>query len=230
TMVPFEASTEDLARIRDAFAVAALRAKRAGFDGVEVHAAHGYLLSQFLNPLFNKRTDEYGGSLENRARLACECVSAVREAVGEDYPVFVKMNSFDDKSDPQGSEGGYGEPESEQVARWLAEAGASVIEISGDWHAFTPAEIGNKPFFGEFGKRIAAQVDADVVVTGGWRDPNAIECYLQETDVVGVGLCRPFICESDLANRWQSGDLTPARCVSCNGCGKRPGLPCVQNA
>ena len=222
-LVPREASPADLARIASQFADAAARAKRWGFDGVEVHVAHGYLLGQFLSPFFNRRTDEYGGSIENRARFACECIAAVREAVGDGFPIFAKLNS----SDKRDGSTGLVEEDSLVVAGMLIDAGASAIEVSGDWHAFNAGDAFDGPFFGDYGARLARMIDAPVLVTGGWRDPQKAERYLAETKVAAIGMSRPLICEPDLPLKWESGALYPSRCTSCNHCAKSPGIPCV---
>lgn len=224
-LVPREASPADLACIASQFADAAARAKRWGFDGVEVHVAHGYLLSQFLSPFFNRRNDEYGGSIENRARLACECITAVREAVGTGFPIFAKLNS----SDKRDGSMGLAEEDSLVAAGMLIGAGASAIEVSGDWHAFNAGDAFDGPFFGRYGARLARMVDAPVIVTGGWRDPRKAERYLDETSVAAIGMSRPLICEPDLPLKWESGALYPSRCTSCNHCAKSSGIPCVFN-
>ena len=228
-LVPRAATAEDIERIIAAFANAAARAKRVGFDGVEVHAAHGYLLSQFLDPRFNKRDDEWGGSLENRARLAIECVRAVRSMVGDGFPVWVKLNSCDVLGDASGAAGGLSEEESLQVAQWLVEAGASCIDVSGDWHAVAQDDVTGEPFFGSFGVRLATKLGADVpvVVTGGWRDLDTIERYLETTPVAGFGMCRPLICQTILPELWRSGMRHAAKCISCNWCCGKNGLPCI---
>jgi 2,4-dienoyl-CoA reductase-like NADH-dependent reductase (Old Yellow Enzyme family) len=125
--VPRELSVDEIADIVGAFAAAARRAVAAGFDVIEVHAAHGYLLHQFLSPLSNTRTDEYGGSLQNRARLLVEVVSAVRSAVGEGVPVFVRLSATDWA--PEG-EDGWDPEQTATVARWAADAGADLFDIS----------------------------------------------------------------------------------------------------
>ena len=222
-LVPYEASCDDIARIVSDFAEAAFRAQRFGFDGVEIHAAHGYLLGQFLSPAFNRRTDAYGGPLANRARLACECVATARAELGPSFPIIVKLNS----SDSRDGANGLTEGESMQAASLLASAGASAIEVSGDWHAFSGCDAARGPFFGDFGSRMADELDIPVIVTGGWRDPRVISSYLERSRIAAVGLCRPFICEPDLAGRWESGDLEPSRCTSCNHCCTLPGIPCL---
>ena len=226
-LVPTEATRDDLASIVNAFGKAAARARNWGFDGVEVHAAHGYLLSQFLSRRFNIRTDEYGGALDNRARFAVECVHAARQAVGETFPILVKMNSCDDYGDPSGVRGGLSEDESAQVCAWLIKAGASAIDVSGDWHAVRGYDATGNPFFADFGARLARNLDVPIIVTGGWRRFDVIARHLACDGIDAIAMGRPLICEPDLVARWLSGNREPSKCVSCNQCGQRPGIPCA---
>lgn len=226
-LVPTEATADDLRALSQAFGQAALRAQACGFDGVEVHAAHGYLLSQFLSRRFNVRVDEYGQTLGGRARLSLDCVTAIRAAVGSDWPVLVKLNACDDWDDPAGMRGGLGEDESAQVAAWLVEAGASCIDVSGDWHAASQGASAGEPYFANFGARLAGELGAPVIVTGGWRDLGTIEAHLASDGIAGIGMSRPLICEPDLPRRWQSGDNAPSACTGCGSCQKQIGISCA---
>jgi len=118
-------TTQDIREIVDAFVDAARRAKSAGFDAVQIHSAHGYLLSQFLSPIYNRRQDEYGRDVSNRARIHLEIYDAVRQAVGEDYPILIKMNCRDF------ADNGLSLEDSVAVAGLLADAGFDAIELSG---------------------------------------------------------------------------------------------------
>lgn len=227
-LVPVEATHDDLKRVIDAFGTAAARAQSYGFDGVEIHAAHGYLLSQFLSRWFNVREDEYGGqSLENRARLAVECVASARAATGDDFPIFVKVNNCDDLEDPAGARGGLSEDESAQVCAWIAEAGASCIDVSGDWHSVPSRDVAGDPFFADFGARMVRELDIPVIVTGGWRRTDIIEQHMADDGIAGIAMSRPFIREPNLVNRWLSGNVKPSKCTCCGYCGKYVGIPCV---
>ena len=227
SLVPTEASPAKLQALAEAFGTAAARAQACGFDGVEIHAAHGYLLSQFLNRRFNARTDAYTGeTLEGRAKLAQDCVAAARAATGADFPILVKVNSCDDLDDPTGARGGLSKDESAQVCTWLAEAGASCIDVSGDWHAVPARDVAGKPFFADFGARLARNLNIPVIVTGGWRRLDIIEEHLAADGIAGIAMSRPFVREPDLVNRWKSGDIAPSKCTSCGSCGQRPGIPC----
>ena len=207
-----------IAGIVSDYASAAWRAREAGFDAVQIHAAHGYLLNQFLSPARNRRTDAYGGTLHGRARLLHEVCKAVRDAVGPDYPVFVKM-SVDD-----GFPGGVEPAEASLVAADLDAGGIDAIEVSagtpegarrGGWDHIMPAPFPEGRFL-DYALRIKAAVACPVICVEGWRDPRTVAQVLQSIDA--VSLCRPFIREPHLAARWRSGDLAPASCISCNKC------------
>lgn len=121
-----EMTKDEIKYLVNAFAEAARRVKESGFDGVEIHAGHGYMLSQFLSPYYNKRTDEYGGTIENRGRIIFEIFQAMREKVGKDFPILIKLNSAD-----YINEGGLTKEDSLYVARKLAELGIDAIEVTG---------------------------------------------------------------------------------------------------
>lgn len=220
-IAPVEATQRDIEMLVAAFAAAARRAREAGFDGVELHAAHGYLLSQFLSPLFNRRNDGYGGSIENRTRIIIEAVEAIRCETSPDYPVFIKLNSSD------GVQGGLTESESIAVAKLLAAAGVSAIEVSGAWRACKAKDFDGEPFFGRYAKRFARETDIPVLLTGGNRRPEIMERMVRESGIAGFGLCRPLICEPDLVNRWAADPAYAPRCISCNGCSSTSGHRCI---
>ncbi len=209
----------DVADVVAAFGAAARRAKAAGFDGVQLHSAHGYLINQFLSGHTNRRTDEYGGSLANRFRFAGEIVAAVRAGVGKDYPVGIKLNSQDFVA------GGLEPAEAAQFAAWYEKAGVDFIEVSGgvpDAGREGPARAVEKglseAYFLENARHIKQAVSVPVICVGGWRTPQVIEDALASKAVDAVAMSRPFIAEPDLAARWRSGDRSPAKCISCNGC------------
>lgn len=175
---------EDLARVRDGFVRAALRAKAAGYDGVEIHGAHGYLLSQFYSPLTNRRGDAYGRqSIENRTRLHREILRAVREAVGEDYPVAIRFGACDY------AEGGSLPEEAAPAARAFEEAGADLIDVSGGLNGFTVPGRTEPGWFRELSAPIRAAVSIPVLLTGGVTAPQEMERLLAEgaADLIGVG-------------------------------------------
>ncbi len=218
--VPAELDLAGIGRIVADFARAAGRAKEAGFDGVQLHGAHGYLLSQFLSPLTNARKDEYGGPLENRARFLVETVRAVRRVVGDDCPVWIKLNGDDFVP------GGTTAEDAASVARMLEAAGIDAIEVSGGTPASgdrTPARtpidsVEKEGYHRVVARGIKRNVRIPVGAVGGFRTLSVIEDTLASGDADFVSLSRPFIREPGLVNRWASGDRTRAACVSCNGC------------
>ncbi|MBU5614171.1 NADH:flavin oxidoreductase [Geomonas azotofigens] len=224
---PREMSREEIARMQEDFATGALRAKQAGFDGVQLHMAHGYLLSRFLTPYYNRRSDEYGGSIENRGRALFETYCAVREKVGPAYPVLIKINSEDF------IEQGMTFDECRFVCRRLVELGIDAIEVSGGYAA-SPPSAGpcrkEEGYFGSSAEHLAQELPVPVIAVGGNRDFDAMTEFIQRTGVTAVSLSRPLIREPNLVERWQGGDRRRALCISCNRCFKPNGTACVFNA
>lgn len=222
----------DIQSVVKAFREAARRGKEYGFDAVQLHAAHGYLINQFLSPHTNYRDDEYGGSLANRSRFLMEVYWAVREAVGRDYPVLVKLNGSDNLAE------GLDLADARYAARQLDQAGIDAIEISGG----TPASGFGTPtrrhidrsedegYNLPLAQAIKAAVKCPIMVVGGFRSVEVCEAALK-ADADYISMSRPFIREPELANRWRSGDRARATCISCNGCFipafKEGGIYCV---
>jgi 2,4-dienoyl-CoA reductase-like NADH-dependent reductase (Old Yellow Enzyme family) len=194
-------------------------ARDTGFTGVQIHAAHGYLLSQFLSPLANHRTDEWGGSLENRARFMLEVVRAVRKAVGNDFPVGVKMNSADFQ------QGGFSNEEATQVVRWLNAERIDLLELSGGNYEQPRAggaswDVGPEPvrestqkreaYFLEYTDLIKAVAQMPVMVTGGFRSRAAIVEALRTGAADLIGLARPMCTEPDFVRRLLAGETESA--------------------
>ena len=165
------------------YCAAARRAKEAGYDGVEIHSAHAYLLNQFYSPLTNHREDAYGGSLENRLRLHIEIVRAVRETVGSEYPIALRLGACDH------CEGGNGISEAVEAARLLEAAGVDVLDISGGMCRFTLEGHDEPGYFGEESAAIKAAVSIPVIVAGGVKTMDQAEDLLEKdvADLVGVG-------------------------------------------
>lgn len=227
-------TVDQIHELTDAVAKAAARAKKAGFDGVQFHGAHGYLASKFLSPHFNTRTDAYGGSLENRARFLLECIAAMRQAVGADYPIWVKLNCADFMKD-----GSLTFEESKQVMAWLADQGVNAIEVSGGNTSSLPRKgpirairrTKEPMYFKAYAAEAAALLKGktDVGVVGGFRTIADIEEALESTDLAFISMSRPFLRQPDLPNRWKSGDTEPALCISCSRCFGAENVDCIFN-
>ncbi|MFH0995237.1 MAG: NADH:flavin oxidoreductase [Pseudomonadota bacterium] len=215
-----ELTVQDIQDLVTAIADAAQRAKSAGFDGVQIHAAHGYLLSQFLSPIFNRRVDGYGGSIENRARIHVEVVKAVRKAVGKDYPVLIKMNCRDF------SENGLSLEDSLVVAGILSDAGLDAIELSGGLLTggkLSPSRPGihstdKEAYFREELRAFKKRIAIPLILVGGNRSIEVAEELVATGAADYIAMSRPLIREPDLISRWKSGDRRRAECKSDNLC------------
>jgi 2,4-dienoyl-CoA reductase-like NADH-dependent reductase (Old Yellow Enzyme family) len=199
----------------DAFAAAAARVKEAGFDAVQLHGAHGHLMDQFLSPLMNKRTDEWGGSPDNRRRFYVETVKAVRRAVGPDYPVIIKMGLRDR------TQGGLTLEEGLATLKAIAEAGLDAVEVSAGFGSRAAVERPDAPehiYYREDAVAARRAVDIPIMLVGGIRRFETAQEIISSGDVDMVSLARPLIREDDLIARWRSGDRAPATCISCNKC------------
>lgn len=206
--MPVAMTRDEISEIVTKFANAARMVKESGFTGVQIHAAHGYLLSSFLSPRSNIRDDEYGGSLENRARFLRNVVDAVRSVVGKAFPVSVKLNSADFQR------GGFRFEDSIKVAKWLAEDGVDLLEISGGTYE-QPKLLGlegleeeeqqnvaqstgeREAYFVDFAKAMQAQVTIPLMVTGGFRTAAAMDFAIDSgaADMIGIG--RPMCIMPD---------------------------------
>lgn len=210
---------EEIQSVIQSFALAAERCKEAGADGVQIHGAHGYLLSEFLSPFFNKRKDEYGGDISNRAKIVFEVYAAIREKVGDGYPIWIKINGEDYVS------GGLGLEECLWVCCELDKLGINGIEISGGVSispetssARQMSTSDQEGVFAQNAMQIAEKVKASVISVGCYRTPDMIEEWLNKGKIQAISLCRPLICEPELPGIWESGNRRKAKCVSCNKC------------
>jgi 2,4-dienoyl-CoA reductase-like NADH-dependent reductase (Old Yellow Enzyme family) len=223
--MPAELTKDEISDIVTAFAEGARRAKAWGFDAVQLHGAHGFLINQFLSPLTNRRTDEYGGSMDNRCRFLLEVYRKVRETVGADYPVLIKLNAADHL------DGGLEIDDAVYAAKKLSGAGIDTIEIS----TGTPASGEKGPARGKINKpereaynldlarRFKKEVGCPVMVVGGFRSYEVAEKAIRDDGMDYISMARPLIREPGLPNCWLQGDRSPAKCISCNSCFK-PGL------
>lgn len=204
--VPREMAAADIADVQRRFATTAALAERAGFTGVEIHAAHGYLLSQFLSPLANHRTDRWGGSLENRARLLLDVVRGVRAAVSPRFAVAVKLNSADFQR------GGFSPEDARAVVRMLGGLGVDLVELSGGSYE-APAMMGSarddrtlarEAYFLEFAREIAEVATMPLMVTGGIRRREVADKVIA-SGVAMAGIATALAIEPNLPRHWQRG-------------------------
>lgn len=201
-LIPEEMTRQDIQKLVQDFAAAALRAKQAGYDGVEIHSAHGYLLDQFYSPLTNHRTDEYGGeSVQSRLQLHLEIIEAVRNAVGDDYVVALRLGACDYM------EGGATLEDGVEAARILEDAGIDLLDISGGFCGYLRPGVTGEGYFGELTAAIKKAVRIPVILTGGVVSAAGAEKLLQEdaADLIGVG--RPIFRDAEWAKKAMSEEI-----------------------
>ncbi|MBI4334579.1 MAG: FAD-dependent oxidoreductase [Chloroflexi bacterium] len=229
---PGEMSRQDISHLIDCFARAAGRAKRAGFDLVEVHGAHGYLISEFLSPLSNRRTDEYGGSLGNRARFAIQVVRAVREEIGPDMPIAFRINGSDHMA------GGFTLEEAAAVAPALVEAGVDLISVSSGVFGSYPTII--PPYDMDYGcnvglaEHIKKSVNAPVTVAGRLNDLVMANQVIESGKADLIALARPLLADPELPDKARRGEPEAIRpCLACchcvDGSYEEGGIQCTVN-
>lgn len=231
---PKEASIEEIQEIVKKFGAAARRAKKAGFDAVQIHGAHGYFLSSFLTPYYNRRRDEYNGEIHNRARIIYEVYEEVRNQVGKEFPVMIKLN-FDDFMDP--GEGLIFE-DAIEVFKKLDSMGVDAFEVSatnqssGKDHAPARTRISSpdkQSYFRKATSKIAEAVENPVILMGGNRSMDLMEEILNDTDIKFVSLGRPLLAEADLINKWRKDRGYTPKCVACNQCRITEPNSCILN-
>ena len=231
--MPRRMTIDEIKETIENFAQAVRRTKEAGFDGVQLHGAHGYLISEFLSPYTNRRTDQYGGNTENRLRFVKQIYKRSRELVGDDFPIMIKMNCDDFL------EGGIDLAESKKITKIISDIGYDAIEISSCmWETVqrTKEEIGWKPTFipesrmavGSvnepayhlpYAKEIKKRIKVPLILVGGVNSIELIEEILNDGDADFVAFSRPLIREPDLPNRWIKGIGSPTvDCDYCNSC------------
>ncbi|MCF6249163.1 MAG: NADH:flavin oxidoreductase [Desulfobacula sp.] len=217
---PIELSILETESISDAFAQAAERAREWGFDAVQIHGAHGYLVNQFLSPVSNRRTDAYGGDLKNRSRFLFDVYDKIRAHVGKEFPVFIKFNGADNV------ENGFTKGDALIVAKNLSDAGIDAIEISSgtaDSGEMGPARKKiNTPekeaYNLELARAIKMQVQCPVICVGGFRTLTIAKKTIADNGMDFIALSRPLIRQPDLPNRWAADKNEICECISCNKC------------
>lgn len=216
-IIPRPATYDEINQMVASYADAAHRARQAGADGVELHGGMGYLINQFLSPLTNIRTDDYGGSAQKRLRFAKEVVGAVKEKTGRDYPVIMKLSGLDLKS------GGLDLPQSLEIARTLDEAGVDAFHISPGWHSSSTPLITKQVPPGAYvflAREFKSVVSAPVITSIRINDPRQAEGILQTGQADIIAMTRPFLADPEFLTKAQQGRFREIRtCLACNqGC------------
>ncbi|WP_419779775.1 NADH:flavin oxidoreductase [Maridesulfovibrio sp.] len=211
-VAPKTLNVEEINETTDAFAAAAVRAQKAGFDGVELQGGHHFLLHSFISPQTNKRTDRYGGSTENRVRIVAEIVEKIKKKVGPDFPILIKVNSFD------GGPGGIELDTFPEVAKAISKTGIDAMELSGGNPSVPDIEDPTEQsYHAKYAKKI--DVDVPVILTGGNKDIDIMERLYNPGKIDFFALARPLIRQPDLPNFWISKKNDPeCTCESCNEC------------
>ena len=231
--IPEELTKSKILEIEDAFKKSAEISLIAGFDAIQIHSAHGYLISQFLSPVANKRIDEYGGNLENRARFLLEVYEKIREVTGKDFPILIKINCEDFFDE------GLKFSETVKIVKWLENKGLTAVELSGGMRGAKKTPIitninseEKEAYWKEYSKKLKMEVKIPVILVGGLRSFNVIEKLFIEGYADFFSFSRPLICEPDLFKRWKNGDIEKSKCLSCNKCfipaKKGEGIKCLK--
>lgn len=228
-VTPVEMGRADITNTIEDFIEAARRAREAGFDGVQLHMAHGYLLSSFLSPHTNRRKDEWGGPIEKRLKIATEIVHGIKTLLGDDYPLIVKLNSADL------FKGGLTVEESAQAAKILADCGIDGIEVSGGmseagkgsvWKGLLKEE--EEGYFVNNAARIKKAVSVPVFGLGGLRTFSVMERFVLNGSIDIVSMSRPFIRNPHIVRMFRDGEIDKSACISCNKCFNMRGISCAQ--
>jgi 2,4-dienoyl-CoA reductase-like NADH-dependent reductase (Old Yellow Enzyme family) len=207
---------DEIFNLVDAFGQAARRAKEAGFDGVQIHSAHGYLISQFLSPVVNKRTDKWGGDIKGRTIFLKEVYKTVREQVGEEYPVLIKLGMKD------GVDGGIDLDDSLQVVKLCEEMGIDGIEISSGFKLSSSRKgirrESEEAYFLPFARQARPITTLPLILVGGMRSKKVMEQILRDGDADFISFCRPLINDPDFPNKLRLGQKEKSDCISSNNC------------
>lgn len=205
-------TVEEIKYVIQQFTDAAIRADKAGFDGVQIHAAHFFFLSRFISPAINHRIDEYGGSTENRARIILDIMNCIREAAPKLH-ITIKINSSDF------TYGGIEETECLDICKILDQAGIDSIEISGNGTSVSGIKAHvSEGYFVPAAAKIAEAVNCPVIVVGGFRSLDVMEEVLNMTNIEFISLSRPLLREPDLPNKMKADSAVISKCISCNAC------------
>lgn len=209
---PDDMTEEEIHGVVEEFIDAATRARKAGFDGVQIHAAHFFFLSRFISPRVNHRKDAYGGSTEGRMRILLDILCGIREKE-PNLHITIKINCNDFTS------GGLTEEESLRICKKLAEEGIDSIEVSGNGTSVSGIRPHvNEGYFAKFAAKLAEEVDVPIILVGGLRSKEMMEHLLKQSKIELLSLSRPLLREPDFPSRLKNGSATESKCVSCNAC------------
>jgi len=218
-IVPRALTVTEIREIIKKYGEAGGRAKKAGFDAVQIAAAHGFPICQFFSPYYNRREDEYGGNGENRARFVVEIMREIKKNAGKDFPVLIKMNVSDF------FDGGMTVHDAAEAAGILARNGMAAIETSGGALGQKMTQFGHvdasqweEGYFRDYAGIIKSKVNIPIILVGGLRNPVMMENVIAQGKADLVSMSRPLIKEPEIINRWKKGDRSPSDCTSCNGC------------
>jgi 2,4-dienoyl-CoA reductase-like NADH-dependent reductase (Old Yellow Enzyme family) len=220
---------EEIKATIDRFIQSSRRAKEAGFDGVQVHVAHGYLLSSFISPYTNRRQDEWGGTLANRSRIVVEIIQGIKGLLGKDYPLIVKMNSTDFLPE------GLTLEESIEIAKILEKEGLDAIEASGGMAEAGKGSYWKGPFseeeegyFVDNASKIKRALSIPVFGLGGIRSFSVMEKIIEQGKADLISMSRPLIRDPFLIRKFRSGEIEKSECISCNKCFNPRGISCAE--
>ncbi len=229
-VTPRAMTEKDIHQTREDFIQAGRRAKEAGFDGLQLHIAHGYLLSSFISPYTNRRTDGWGGSLMNRVRIVREILKGIRRWTGPDFSLIAKLNAVDYL------EGGLTIEDSTAIAKILEKDGLDGLEISGGmaeagqgsvWKGERPKE--EEGYFLDYAAQIKKNVAIPVFGLGGLRTFDVMEEAVASHQADLISMSRPFIQDPAIVRKFKSGKVKKSACISCNGCFNPRGISCAEN-
>ncbi|MFC1942731.1 NADH:flavin oxidoreductase [Chloroflexota bacterium] len=206
---------KDVEEVISNYVSAGRRAVEAGFDAIQLHGAHGYLMSQFLSPVYNHRNDHWGGSAGKRRAFHLEVVKSMREAIGFNFPLFIKLGVRDER------DGGLILEEGLETAKELAAQGIDAIEVSCGIGTSMKAAYDDESehiYFRDEAVAVKGAVNIPVISVGGIRSPEMARDIIDRGDADLISMCRPFMREPGLINQWRTGKKSPSRCISCNKC------------
>lgn len=219
-IIPRKMTFDEIGEMVEKFAHACRRAKEAGFDAVQLHGCHGFLISNFLSPYTNIRNDRYGGNTKNRTRFILEILKRARELVGSAFPILIKMNCDDF------IEGGLQKEEAVEIAQRIVEGGIDCIEVTGGIYSDNPLRISatginngeDEAYFQTYSKALKKHIEVPVILVGGNRSFKIMSKLVADEATDFISMARPLIREPGLVKRWKDGNLEKSACISCNQC------------